>query len=205
MYYTFVGILFFIGFAMLVQNGIWNNLISLFSIVIAGLVAYGVHQPLVVMADEYTGGSYTYLLDFPILWGVFALTVGILKQVANFLSRNRVNFADNVDNYGGAGIAALGAYSLMAFSMSTLHAAPLSYDVMGGAFEYGLKPSEAEQKLDEASGLTTPDVVWLRLTESVLSQEAFGAAGFSKKLFVSGHGNHRKKFGELKESIVKRR
>lgn len=204
MYYTFVGILFFIGLAMMVQNGIWNNLIALFSIVIGGLVAYGAHQPLVVMADEYTGGSYTYLLDFPILWGVFGLTTGVLKELANLLSKNRVNFPDQIDNFGGAGVACIAAYFLMAFSMSTLHVAPISYDQLGGMFEYGFKPSEVESNLAEASALTKPDVAWLRITESVLGPGAFGSAGFSTKVFVSQHSQHRKSFGDAKESIFKR-
>lgn len=204
MYYALIGILFFVGFAMMVQNGIWNNLISLFSIVIAGLVAYGVHQPLVVMADESTGGSYTYLLDFPILWGVFGLTVGLLNFLANAFSRNRVNFPEQVDGYGGAAVAAIGAYFLVAFSMSTMHVAPLSYDTAGGAYEYGVTPKKVESSFAEASSLMKPDLAWLRITESVLSQEAFGDAGFSAKIFVSEHGQHRKKFQEIKETIVKR-
>lgn len=204
MYYTLIGLLFFVGFAMLVQNGLWNNLISTINIAIAGLVAYGVHQPLVVMADEATGGSYTYLLDYPILWGVFGLTVGILHQLANSLSGNQVNFHEQVDAYGGAAVAAVAGYLLMAFAMSTMHAAPLAYSTIGGAYEYGVKPSEVERKLGEASALTKPDVAWLRMTESVLSQEAFGAAGFSAKIFVSEHGQHRKTFEEIEDTLVKR-
>lgn len=204
MYYLFVGLLFFIAFAMTVQHGIWNNLITLFSIVIGGLVAFGVHQPLVVMADQKLGGSYTYLLDFPILWGVFGITAGLLKEFANMLSKNRVNFPDKIDNGGGAAVGAVAAYFLTAFAMATMHVAPLSYDVLGGAFEYGFKPTEVERNFGEASAIAKPDVAWLRLTESVLNPAAFGSAGFSTKVFVSQHSQHRKTFGDLKESIVKR-
>jgi hypothetical protein len=203
MYYTIAGIVFFASFAMSVQLGIWSNLITLVAVIIGGLAAFGLHQPLTVMLDEQTGGSYTYLFDILVLWVVFALVTGLIKEIAGLLSRNRVNFPDQVDNFGGAGVGLLVAYAVTAFAMATLHAAPLSYDAFGGAYQYGVTPAEAKSSLDEKFALA-PDVAWLRLTKSALSPEALGGAGFSPEIFISEHGRRRQKFQSLDVSIVRR-
>ncbi len=215
MYYTLIGIIFFVAFAMSVQNGIWSNLISLMAILLGGITAYGVHQPLVVWIDEYTDGSYTYLWDFLALWLVFGLTAGLIKEIAGRLSKYRVNFPDQIDNFGGAGIGLVIGYFTMAFALSTFHAAPLSYDMFGGAYEYGLKVKEVRQSIDQASGLTKPDIAWLGLVESVLSDGSLGRSvsglggasmdGFDAAVWVQQQSQHRKTFGEMADSIVKRK
>lgn len=215
MYLTIAGIVFFATFAMTVQMGVWNNLITLMAIVMGGIVAFGVEQPLTVMIDEQTGGSYTYVLEFPILWGVFALTTGLLKALAQALSRNRVNFPEQFDNFGGAGIGFVTALTMTSFAMATFHTAPLSYDMFGGKYEYGVTPGDAKSKLDQTFAPSSPDVVWLNLSQSVLSPAAMGQQvpgiggstmdGFSRDVFVSQNGKHRKTFGSIEETAVKRK
>lgn len=215
MYYTFVGIIFFAALAMSVQNGIWSNLINLMAILIGGVTAFGAHQPLTVWIDEYTEGSYTYLWDFLALWFVFAITTGLIKEIAGRLSKNRVNFPDQIDNYGGAGIGLVVAYFTMAFAMSTFHTAPLSYDQFGGTYEYGLTVKDVRQAMDSTSGLTKPDIAWLGFAESILSDGALGRTvsgiggasmdGFDAAVWVQQQAQHRKTFGEMYDSIVKRK
>ncbi|MEQ8849155.1 hypothetical protein [Botrimarina sp.] len=204
LYYAFAGIIAFATFAMMVREGIWNNLINTIAIVIGGLTAFGVHQPLVVMLDERLGGSYTYLLDFPVLWGVFALVTGVLKQLANQLSDTRVSFPDEVDNYGGAAIGLLGAYAMTGFGLATFHTAPLSYDLGRNAYAMGVTASEAEQSLSDASGPLRPDVVWLGLVDYTMNPARLGEAGFSAPLWVAEHGRHRQAFESIQETAVKR-
>lgn len=204
MFYAIAGIVFFATLAMMVQLGIWSNLITLLAIVIGGITAFGVHQPLVVMIDERTDGSYTYLLDFFVLWLVFALVVGLLKLLAGRLSRNRVNFPDQVDNFGGAALAAFTGYVMLCFAMSTFHAAPLGYDLLSSAYEYGDSPDAAESAMSDKFAPMAPTIAWLRLCDSVLLPEAFGGAGFSSKIFVAEHGKHRKTNQSLDTAIVKR-
>lgn len=204
LYYPFAAIFAFATFAMMVREGLWNNLINTIAIVLGGLTAFGLHQPLVVMLDEWLGGSYTYLLDFPVLWGLFALTAGVLKQLANMLSKVRVNFPPEVDNYGGAAVGLVAAYVMVAFGMATFHTAPLSYDLCKNMYAMGVTPTEAEKGLDEAAGLTRPDVAWLRLVESTMGESALGGAGFRASLWVAEHGRHRKTFESIPDTAVKR-
>ncbi|QDT70244.1 Colicin V production protein [Planctomycetes bacterium MalM25] len=201
MYYIFFGIIVFATFAMTVQHGVWSNLITLIAVLLGGITAFGVHQPLTVMADEATGGSYTYLLDFPILWGMFALTAGLVKEFAQMLSRNRVNFPDQLDGLLGAGIGLVTALILGGFAMATFHCAPFAYDQMGGAFEHGDKVAEVKSSLESSS---SPDVFWLSAVDTALNPSALGAAGFRSDLWVHQHGQHRKTFQNMQESIVKR-
>lgn len=203
LYPIIVAVIFFATLAMMVQQGIWSNLITVMAITLGGLTAFGLHQPLVVMLDEKFEGSYTYVLDFPVLWLVFALVTGLIKELSGRLSKNRVNFPDPIDNYGGAGVGLIGACIMTAFAMATFHAAPLSYDAFSSHYEYGVTPETAQSKLSEASTFS-PDAAWLRLTESVLSPDALGGAGFSAKIFISQHGKHRKTFGSLDSTLVKR-
>lgn len=215
LYWVLTGIIVFATFAMTVQQGIWNNLITLMAIVMGALVSFGVHQPIVVMLDEQTSGSYTYLFDFLVLWAVFALVTGLIKAVANALSKNRVNFHEKVDGPAGAGVGLIAAYALACFGMATFHTAPLSYDQMGERFAYGKKASEVEKQMAGASSLTRPDLAWLTLSQSFLSPPAFGRVvstdggpdmdGFYAAGFVHQHGLHRDKFAKMKETIVKRK
>ena len=201
MYYILFGIVVFAAFAMTVQQGVWSNLITLIAVLLGGITAFGVHQPLAVMADEATGGSYTYLLDFPILWGTFAITAGLIKELGQMLSRNRVNFNDKLDGFLGAGIGFVTALALGGFAMATFHCAPFAYDQMNGAFEHGDSVSAVRSSLD---GSSSPDVLWLGAVDTALSPSALGAAGFRSEIWVQQHGQHRKTFGDMKESIVKR-
>lgn len=203
-FYIITGIIFFATLAMMVQQGIWSNLITLMAIVIGGITAFGVHQPLVVMIDERTDGSYTYLLDFFVLWIVFAAVVGLIKLLAGYLSKNRVNFPDQVDNFGGAALAAFTGYVMMSFTMSTFHAAPLGYDLLSSAYEYGDSPEAAESAMADKFAPMSPTIAWLRLCDSVLLPEAFGGAGFSSKIFVAEHGKHRKAYAAADSAIMKR-
>lgn len=204
MYNIFVGIILFASFAMLVREGLWNNLIATLAILIAGITAFAVHQPLAVYADEQTGGGYTYLLDFPILWFTFAAVVGLLKAAAGAISKHRVVFNEKVDGNVGAVVGFVGAYLLTAFAMASFHTAPLSRDAMGGALDHGSTVKEVSQSLAEASALTRPDVAWLKLMQTVLAPERLGGAGFPAEIFVQQHTAHRGVFQTLDSTTVKR-
>jgi hypothetical protein len=205
MVYTILtSIVFFASFAMMVQGGVWNNLIQSAAIFIAGLVAFGVYQPLTVMADEATGGSYTYLIDLPILCGVFAVTVGVLKQLGQLLSKHRVAYPASIDNFAGAGVGIVGAYLMTGFMMAALHMSPLSRDALSGAYELGDTLPAVKSEAASRAGITRPDLLWLGLTEGMLGDSRWGGAGFSRAAFVHTYAEHRKAFGSIQESIVKR-
>ena len=205
MYIAIAAILFFACFAMMVSEGMWSNLLSLITIVIAGITAFGFYQPLTIWADESTGGSYTYLLDLLIVWGLFAAVAGILRMLAKTLSKYKVAFPEQLDRFGGAAVALLGAYLMCGFAMATLHMAPLPRDTFSGKFIYGDSVSAVRSEMANASKITTPDMGWLSLAETLLSANRWGGTGFSAPLYVHNYTKHRKVFGSIEESIVKRK
>ncbi|MEN0111327.1 MAG: CvpA family protein [Planctomycetota bacterium] len=204
MYYTVVGIVLFASFAMMVREGAWNNLIQLFAILIGGVTAFGVHQPLVVWIDEQTDGAYTYLLDVAVLWLVFIVVVALVKQLAQFLSKSRVAMAGPADHGVGVAVGLVAAWLLTGFTVATLHAAPLARATMSGNLDYGDKVAQVEGALGDASPITRPDVAWLRMMEGVLAPERFGGAGFKAAIYVQQHTRHRAQFEKIATTFVKR-
>jgi hypothetical protein len=90
-------------------------------------------------------------------------------------------------------MAVLAAWVLAAFTMATLHTAPLTKDALGGQLIHS--DSEVESK----SALTAPDLGWLRFVQSVSGGDSLGNGvknGFSAKAFVQIYADHRTKFGK---------
>ncbi|TWT87552.1 Colicin V production protein [Pseudobythopirellula maris] len=205
-YFVIFGIVLFVTVAMTVAEGLWNNLLLLFCVVLSGLTAFGLHQPLTVMLDERTDGSYTYLLDILVLWLVYAVTVTLLKTLTQQLSRVKVAFEPKpLDQFGGIAVGVLTGWLLAGFTLATLHTAPLARDYFGDKLDYGLTRKEAEANMAKVSPITTPDAAWLALTEAALSPAVLGGEGFSASLYASSYAQHRDKFGKITDSIVKRR
>lgn len=205
MYTVLFCIIVFATLAMMVQHGIWNNLLSLMSILLGGAIAYGVHQPLVVMIDKETDGSYTYLLDFPILWFTFAISTALIKQIANLLSTTRVKFPDKVESFGGAGIGLVAGYVMACFTLSTFYTAPLSKKLMDGAYYHGETVAAYDKKFSEELPIMKPDFAWLGIAESMLDPNSLGnSTGFKAAIFMQQHSKHRAKFESMKVSVVNR-
>ena len=205
MYTAIAVIVFFAAFAMMVREGLWNNLLSALAILIAGVATFGVFQPITIFVDEQSGGSYTYLLDIVVIWFTFTLIVGVLKYSMQFLSQKRVRFKEPFDTYGGVAVGLLAAILLCGFTMATLHTAPLSRDMFGGSYAMGDSREAVEKEITQSSGFTRPDLMWLGLVESILSPDALGSAGFSPSIYIHSYAEHRGVFEETDSWLVKRK
>lgn len=186
MYTVILGIIFFATLAMMVMEGLWSNLITLAQILLCGMLAFGIYQPVTIWADERFGGSYTYYLDIVVLWGIFAVSMVLLKQLCGFLSRTRLRFIHPMDAVGGPVIAFVAAFFMAGFAGATLHTSPLAKDTLGGALVH--------EDVDEASSITNPDIAWLRLVESVSGAGLLGGQQFSTADYVAIYTDHREKF-----------
>lgn len=204
MYLAIAIIVFFAGFAMSVREGLWNNLLNAIAIVIAGITAFGLFQPLTIWVDEQSGGGLTYLLDVLVLWGVFALVVGLLKALMQFLSAKRVRFKEPFDTYGGVAIGLVSAYVLCCFTMAAFHTAPLSRDMFGGRYDMGDTRQAVESAIGQETGLTRPDLVWLGFIESVTAPAALGGQQFSPSTYVHTYAEHRGAFEQTKTWLADR-
>ncbi len=125
---------FFVGCGTVLWfHGFWSNIITLINVLISGMVAMNFFEPLTVALDEQMeNGAYTYLIDFIILWGLFAMTFIILRTTTDLLSRNPVRFAMPIEMAGRSITAIWIAWVLLSFAATSLHTAPLPASPLGG-------------------------------------------------------------------------
>src|SRR5262245_4243374 len=110
-------IVLFASTAMLVREGLWSNSISFINIIISGLVAFGFYAPLTIFLDERTGGQYTYLLDFTVIWFLYAVTMVICRALTGAASKTRMRFKHPIDPIGGPAFGFLAAWVLASIVM----------------------------------------------------------------------------------------
>jgi hypothetical protein len=128
---TFVLLLIFlIIVGLLWLQGLWNNAITLINTTLAAIVALNYFEPVARLANGQQA-SYKYLWDFLALWGVFALTFGVLRLATDLLSRRRVVFEFWTEMVGRSLLAIWVAWIFIGFTCVTLHTAPLDRHFMG--------------------------------------------------------------------------
>jgi len=192
MYIAFYLLVVFAGTAMMVQQGLWSNAISLVNIIISGLVAFTFYQPLTIYVDEMLDGEYTYLLDFVMIWALFVVTMVGARAVSGFASGTRMRFKHPIDPVGGPLVGFLAAWVLAGIVLASLHTSPMPKEAFGGSLVY------SESDVASNSGVMKPDLAWLRFVEAMSAPEALGISGrkFTAGGFVKIYADHREKFGK---------
>jgi len=126
-----LGFLFFAAVAMCINEGLWNNTILLFCILISGLAASIGGVPLGVMILEKTGqaDANAWYYIFVGLWSVFSLTLLVLRLVVDKASGIRVRFLPVVDKIAGPLMGLFVAVMLTSFAAFTLMNGPVKAGV----------------------------------------------------------------------------
>ena len=189
LFYLIAVPVFFATLAMMVREGLWSNTVTLICIVLSGLAAFGLYQPLTVWVDEKTDGEYTYLLDIVCLWAVYVVAMILLSALAATLSKTRMRFKNPIDPIGGPIVAVIAGWVLMSLVLASFHTAPLGKETMGGALVH------TTSDIDTTSSLSAPDLWWLRFVERAMSPDVLGSGNeFSAAGFVAIYADHREKF-----------
>jgi Colicin V production protein len=189
MYWAIFSIVFFAADAMMVREGLWSNAITLVNILISGLVAFGLYSPLTIYVDEYFEGQFTYVLDFVMIWGLFAVTMVILRAASGTASKTRLRFKNPIDPVGGPLVGSLAAWVLATFVMATLHTSPMGKEQFSGKLVHA--------DVESPSALSAPDLRWLRFVGDMSAPEALGSGStgrFGAKGFVKIYEDHRTKY-----------
>lgn len=156
-------------------QGLWGNALNLINMLLAGFVATSFFEPLSNLLVGWLP-SYTYLLDFLVLWLLFAVSYGLLRLFTDLISRERVRFIMPVEMAGRSVLAILVAWVFICFTAATLHTAPLPATPFGGAFS---SPS-ARSFL-----VASPDRIWWNMIQfrstGALSGNPFAADDFLVK------------------------
>lgn len=104
-------------------EGIWGNVLSLFNVLFASLVAVNYWEPAAkFMASQYVG--VLYVSDYIAIWGIFIVTLIILEEVSMRISRVKVKFDNQVELIGGpvSGVALFVVFVFGFYQMTILMA-----------------------------------------------------------------------------------
>ena len=85
--------------AMLWNEGMWNNCITLINVLLAALLAMNFWEPAADFLDSKMS-SYTYVVDYLAMWFVFFFSYVLLRAFTDSLSKTRVKFKMPVEQTG---------------------------------------------------------------------------------------------------------
>jgi hypothetical protein len=111
-------------------QGLWSNVVTLVNLLLAMMLAFNYFELVATQLDGLEP-SYTYLWDFIALWGLFALSFGVLRAMTDMLSRTRVAFDFWVETVGRSITAVWIAWLFIGFICATMHTAPLGPHPLG--------------------------------------------------------------------------
>jgi len=126
-----LGIFIAVTFALW-REGPWSGLIMLLNVLLAASLATAWYERLVAWVEPQSQfmSSYTYLLDFVALQGLFCLLLLAFREVTDRLSKTRVRFRKPVELVAGPLVGGMTAWVMVAFTAASLHTAPLPRDVV---------------------------------------------------------------------------
>jgi hypothetical protein len=124
----------FAGVAMTVAEGLWNNAINLICIVLGGLFGMFIGVPVGTMIAEQAdaGTENLWYFVFAGVWGVFALSVLIMRVLVEKASRVKMRFLGPVDKFGGPLVGIMVAIMFASFAAFTIDRIPMQ----AGAWKY---------------------------------------------------------------------
>lgn len=148
--------------AALYKEGIWSSLVMLLNVVLAATLATAWYEKLVAVLEPRLP-SFTFLLDFVALWGLFCLLLLGLREATDRISRTRVKLRRPVELFGGPLVAALVGWVMICFTAATFHTAPVPRDVVQPTPEarmfFGLAPDRKWLAWVRGATLTGPFAV----------------------------------------------
>ena len=186
---TLILVLIFLAcLGFLYPEGMWSNAIRLVNVILAGLLAMNYFEPLARKLDQWQP-SYTYCWDFLALWMVFGGSFVVLRAVTDQISRVKVRFLKIADQIGSGVLAAAIGWLMIAFTLTTLHTAPLAENFFFGAF----------QPLEPMFLGTSPDLAWLSLVRS----QSVGAFSCLQTNVFSPKGDFVSNYTERRRGVEK--
>lgn len=137
---AWVGIIAFSG-----AEGLWSNIVLLFLVLMAALIAANTFEPAAAFLSEKIPLG-RYLWDLVASWGIFGLSLLVMRLATDRISKVKVRFLPPVENSAKWVVAALVGWVVVSFGMTTMHTAPLIRNYCFGGFNpdrkmlFGLAP-----------------------------------------------------------------
>jgi hypothetical protein len=123
-------LIFLIVVAAVWFQGLWSGILVWLNMLLAMMIAFNYFEPLAGLIESQDR-SFTYLVDFLALWGLFVLTYGLLRVMSDMLSRRRVAFDFWTETVGRSVMALWVGWLFVSFVCASLHTAPLGPHPMG--------------------------------------------------------------------------
>jgi hypothetical protein len=116
-------------------QGLWSAAVTLVNLLLAMIVATSFYEPICTAIERVgAAASYTYLLDFIVLWILFAIAFGILRSITDLISSKSVKFDLPVEMAGRSVLALFCGWLMVVFVAFSLQMAPLNAESPLGAF-----------------------------------------------------------------------
>lgn len=193
MMFLFLFLLFVIVAAGLWFQGLWSNAVTLINLLFAMLIATNFWEPTCTLIEGFGAGSFTYLLDFIVLWFWFVFAFVFLRLITDLLSRTRVKFEMPVEMAGRSILAIWCAWLVVCFTAFSLQMAPLNNPNPLGAWE---TPNQASFLF------VSPDRLWLRFMQS-RSRGALSRGNFSGTMHANDQAANVEAFDPMSEFPIK--
>ncbi len=168
-------------------SGLWSAAITLVNLILAATIASCFFEPASTAIEGIgAAASYTYLLDFVVLWLLFAISYGILRAFTDALSKEAVEFDLPVEIGGRSVLALACGWVMVCFVAFSLQMAPLNSAAPLGAFQSPNSKTFAS---------VSPDRLWLGYMYSRSRPAAFGGNPFDEKAdFLLRYRDRRAKY-----------
>jgi hypothetical protein len=155
-------------------QGLWNSVVTFVNLILAMVIATSFYEPICTQLEKISNDikSYTYLLDFIVLWLLFAIAFGVLRAITDAISKKAVDFDFPVEVAGRSIMAILCGWVMVCFVAFSLQMAPLNSSKPLGAWS---TPTA------KTFGPFSPDRMWLGFMHSRTTPGAFGPPQFDPK------------------------
>jgi len=145
-------------------QGFWNGMITLVNMLLAMVIATSFYEPAATAIEGLGAQSWTYLLDFVVLWLLFSVAYAILRAVTDAVSKERVKFDLPIEVGGRTLMAIWCGWLMVCFVAFSLQMAPLNSATPLGAWS---------SPRSRTFGPASPDRLWLGFMHS----RSLGALG----------------------------
>jgi len=111
--------------------GIWNNVLTLVNLLLAGLIASGFYEHV----TDYLNGSVPglrHVSGFVGVWAAFVVSFMVLRAVTDMISSKKLKFEKTTELVGQSVLSLLNACVFVAFVTFTLHLSPLPTSAFQG-------------------------------------------------------------------------
>ena len=107
---------------LLAREGLWSAMLMFLNVLVAATVATAWFGVLTVSLEKLVP-TYTFLLDFLSMWGIFSIVLLALREITDRVSRTKVTFLRQIELCGAPIVALLSGWVMVAFTATSLHTA----------------------------------------------------------------------------------